>query len=337
MRVTQKDIAQKIGVSQRLVSYALSGDARVSNAMRQRILQEAENLGYAPNRMARALVTGRTGQIALYFQFATTIDHEMAHQFQKLALSSSYDLLSVASKQQVHHSDAMTVDGGIFYGSVAPELIPQFPVVEMLVDLRGKSAGELPRNDLIIMQLEEASREGMRHLIAQNCQRIAYLSIPTMMGNYEPRYRAYIAEMHKAGLSAEIISIQSPGDGDYRNRTEETLKKYFSLHGFPDALFCSNDDIAIGAYRVLRQMNRQIPYETAVLGCMDIEESKDHAPALTSIRLPYDAICRCAWEMLTSRIENPNLPPRTKTFSARLMIRQSTTCKSTFAETDVIT
>jgi len=324
MSVTQKDIALKLGVSQRLISYALNGQKGVGENMRQRILQEAGKMGYAPNRMARALVTGCTHQIALWYQFSTTINHEMSQQFQKLAKSTSYDLLSISNKGQAHNSGALAVDGGIFYGSISPDLVTPYPVVEMLVDLRGKSAGEPPRNDLILMPIEEASREAMRHLIEQQCRRIAYVSIPSMMGHYEPRYRAYVREMREAQLPMENISVEYPDDGNYRHRAQMTFKKYFCEHGFPDALFCSNDDLAIGAYRTLRQMDRHIPTETAVIGCDDIEESQDHVPSLTSIQFPCQEICECAWEMLTSRIENPDLPPRTHTFKARLVKRQST-------------
>ncbi len=322
MPITQKEIAQKIGVSQRLVSYALAGESGVSEKMRQRILKEAKDLGYAPNRMARALVTGRTGQVALAFQFSSTLNHEMTRQFQKL-VRPRFDLLSIGGAGQIHNPGTLAVDGAVFYGSIPTDLIVNYPVVEMIVDLRGKSAGSPPRQDLIVMSIEAASRDAVRHLLNQGCKRVAYVSIPVMMKSYEPRYRAYVDVMRKADLPSEEIAIESPLDGNYRDSAEVALQKYFSQHGFPDALFCSNDDIAIGAYRVLRKMNRRIPEEIAVIGCDDIEESKDHLPALTSIQFPCEAICRCAWEMLTSRIENPDLPPRVETFKAKLMVRQS--------------
>lgn len=322
MPITQKEIAEKLGVSQRLVSYALNGQKGVGKEMRQRILQEAKTLGYAPNQMARALVTGRTQQVALIFQFSTTLNHEMTRQFQKLVWPE-YDLLSIGSAGQIQNPGNLAVDGAVFYGSIPKDLAINFPVVEMIVDLRGKSAGTPPRQDLIIMPIEAASRGAMQHLLEQGCKRIAYISIPTMMKMSEPRYRAYIDSMRKAKLSVEEIAIESPLDGNHRNSAQMALQKYFSQHGFPDALFCSNDDIAIGAYRVLRQMSRRIPEETAVIGCDDIEEAKDHLPALSSIQFPTEAICECAWEMLHSRIANPELPPRIKTFKASLVMRQS--------------
>lgn len=331
MSITQKDIAAKLGVSQRLVSYALNGRKGVGEKMRRRILQTAEELGYTPNHVARALVTGRTHQIALWFQFSTTFNHEMSHHFQKLATRSAYDLLSISSRGQVRQTGSIAVDGGIFYGSISPQLVTPFPVVEILMDLRGKSAGEPPRDDLIVIHMEEASRTALRHLLTQGCTRIAYVSIPAMMGNYDPRHRAYTSELQKVGLSLERIFLETPDDGNYRNEAQAVLHKYFYAHGFPDALICSNDDIAIGAYRVLREAGKRIPEDVAVIGCDDIEESKDHIPALTSIQFPCEEICKSAWEMLTTRIENPELPPRTKTFSARLIIRQSAMRKSTFA------
>jgi DNA-binding LacI/PurR family transcriptional regulator len=327
MPATQKDIAQKIGVSQRLVSYALNGQAGVSDAMRQRILQTADALGYVPNRMARALVTGRTHQIALCLQRLTsTFAHEVTQHFVKIVMDSPYQLMTVNSMGPVHQGGISGVDGAIFFGSVPPDAVTHFPVVEILNDTRGFHAGEPIRHDAIILIFEDASRAAMKHLLEQQMRRIAFVSIPCLMELYEPRYRAYGTLMAAAGLPVEKIVIESR-DLLIRDCVHQTLEKYFSEHGFPDALFCSNDDIAIGAYRVLRRMGRRIPHETAVLGCDDIEESKDHVPALTSIQFPCEAICRCAWEMLTARIENPALPPRTKSFKGRLVVRESTTRK----------
>jgi DNA-binding LacI/PurR family transcriptional regulator len=322
MPATQKDIASKLGVSQRLVSYALSGQKRVSETTRQRILQEAKNLGYTPNRMARALVTGRTHQIALLFQFSTSLNNEMTRQFQNLT-KPAYDLLSISAADQVRTPGELAVDGAVFYGSIPPEIITPYPVVEMVIDLRGKSAGTPPRQDMILMPIEEASRAAMQHLLEQKCKRIAFVSTPGMMMPFEPRYRAYCHVMKKAGLPIEKITLESPFDKNYRDNAQFAMEKYFPENGFPDALFCSNDDIAIGAYRVLRKMGRRIPEQTAVIGCDDIEESRDHVPALTSIQFPCEAICKCAWEMLTARIENPHLPPRMETFKAKLVKRDS--------------
>lgn len=291
--------------------------------MRQRILREAEVLGYVPNRMARALVTGRTHQIALLFQFSTTLNNEMTRQFQKL-LKPSYDLLNISSMGQIHSPGNLAVDGAVFYGSIPKDLIINYPVVEMIVDLRGENAGEPPRQDLILMPIEEASRTALHHLLEQGCKRIAFVSTPAMMLPYDPRYRAYCSIMQKAGLPIEKITLESPEDGNYRYQAQEAMEKYFPEKGFPDALFCSNDDIAIGAYRVLRKMGRRIPHQTAVVGCDDIEESRDHVPALTTLQFPTEAICRSAWEMLRTRIENPALPPRMETFKARLEVREST-------------
>jgi DNA-binding LacI/PurR family transcriptional regulator len=296
--------------------------------MRQRILKEAEAQGYVPNRMARALVTGRTNQIALCFPVVTSpLAQDLSRQFQKLAHPTSYDLLTVSTEGARHHSGLLAVDGAFFFGS-APENIPlHCPVVEILLDLRGTSAGFPPRQDVILVNLEKASRAAINHLLERGARRIAYVSTPTAMNSCEPRYRAYSAALRKAGLPVEKITVNLPPDEFHRELTHQALEKYFSRQGFPDAIFCSNDEIAIGAYRALRQFGRRIPEETAVMGCHDYDEAPDHVPPLSSIRLPVNDICRCAWEMLTARIQNPALPPQQQLFDAQLIVRQSSLWK----------
>lgn len=64
--ITQKDIAQKLGVSVRAVGFAINGTGRLSDDLRERIVEESKSLGYRPNPLARALVTGKTGLIAVW-------------------------------------------------------------------------------------------------------------------------------------------------------------------------------------------------------------------------------------------------------------------------------
>lgn len=324
MPVTQKDIARKLGVSQRLVSSALNGQRDVSEAMRHKIQSEAAALGYAPNRLARALATGRTHQVALcFFAPSASFAQELTRHFQSLAYSSAYDLQIFHSLHDRPTSGPAAADGAIFCGSVPKNLVTNYPVVEMMNDLRGIEAGEATRQDVVQIPLEEAARDAMRHLLTQNIRRIAFVGPSAMALLYEPRYRAYKTMMQAAHLDGEEIHIESLDDELLRGRTCQALEQYFQKHGFPAALFCSNDDIAIGAYRALRRAGRRIPDQTAVVGCDDLKESVDHVPSLTTISLPYEAACRSAWRMLMARLENPALPPCSETFKAHLVVRDS--------------
>lgn len=325
MPVTQQDIAEELGISRVLVSYALNGNPRVSEETRRHVQQTAQRLGYRPNHAARALAAGRSGQIALcFFSQNLSIITELSRRFHVLAHAASYDLLVSNLEALENPATPLAVDGVICHGLVPEELVTQrFPAVSLQVDLRGPNAGETGLYDIVQTRLEDAARDAVAHLVEQGCRRIIYVSIPGMMEEFEPRYRAYAAVMREAGLPLETIGL---GLADYlnaRNETRQTLEEYFAQNGFPDALFCSNDDIAVGAYRALRRMGRCIPHETAVIGCDDIEEAQDHSPALSSIHWPSDIICRQAWQMLMERIAQPLLPPRLEQIKAQFVPRAS--------------
>src|SRR5690606_18262387 len=94
MPVTQQDIAEKLGVSRRLVSYALNGENGVGAEMRAKILTVADEMGYRTNRTAKALVTGRTHQIALCLPSLTQSFHaQFIQHFETLVRETPYDLL----------------------------------------------------------------------------------------------------------------------------------------------------------------------------------------------------------------------------------------------------
>jgi len=129
--------------------------------------------------------------------------------------------------------------------------------------------------------------------------------------------------MKAAHLPCETLAFDFPNQQHLRINVKDLLQKYFSQNGFPDAIFCSNDDVAIGAYRALRELGRAIPQETAVLGCDDIEESQDLTPALSSIHIPVEEMTKRAWELLMQRMENPELPWQHIKVEAPLVLRQS--------------
>jgi DNA-binding LacI/PurR family transcriptional regulator len=325
MPVTQRDIAEKVGVSRRLVGYALSGDPCVSAEMRQRIQETAQALGYSPNRAARALVTGRTNQIALCLpSLGDSFYAEVIRQFEMLTRAASYDLL-ITTTGSVHNAPtSLTVDGIVFYGTTPLSIPPQScPVVMIRQDLQNTPAAEGKLIDSIMLDIKEAAAAAIGHLVAEGFQRIAFVAPDPMLKPHEPRYFAYAAAIKAAGLPHETIGIRLPIEGRVQQQAHHALATYFEQYGFPDALYCSNDDIAIGAYRALRQWGRPIPSGTAILGCDDISEAQDLTPALSSISLPLDDICPLAWSMLQARIENPTAAPQFAAFKGELVVRES--------------
>lgn len=328
MPVTQQDIALKLGVSQRLVSSALSGRNRVGEETRRRIQDEAEALGYRPHGAARALATGRHYQIAICFPYflGSSFYNSIIREFEILARHTQYDLLMVTvdfcSPRACNIQ--FTADAMIYVGSASQ--LPQnaaMPALAIQNQVRIPSTSRAEAFDRVEIALENASRDTMRHLLSQGFRRIAYVAQEDMLEDIEWRFHSYRVAMEEAALETEVISLPITGEELIREKSHEILREYFSDKGFPEAIFCCNDDIAMGAYRALGDLERKIPDETAVVGFDDLDYANYLAPPMSSVRMPVKAACGAAWKMLMQRLEDTALPPQFETVEAHLVVRQS--------------
>lgn len=328
MAVTQQDIALKLGVSQRLVSYALNGQNGVGEEMRRKIQDEAEALGYRPDRAAQALATGRTHQIAICFPYflGSSYYNAIIREFEILARHTPYDLLMITVDfgRPKSSNIQFTADGMIYVGPAS-----QLPHNSSLPALAIQNHFRQPRSawaeefDRVEFNLERGARDVMRHLLDQGFKRIAFVAAEDMIMDIEWRFHSYRTAMQEAGFSQEVIALPIAGEELIRQKSHQCLKDYFSEKGFPEALFCCNDDIGMGAYRALGEMGRKIPDETAVVGFDDLDYANYLNPPMTSVHMPIAEMCKSAWEMMMQRLEDKTLPPQFKSIEAHLVIRES--------------
>src|ERR1700728_381847 len=171
--VTQEQIAQKLGISRQLVTFALAGYPQVSKKSRQRILATARDMGYRPNPHARALRRGRTGIIALWIpnQISTHYAH-VARELNRLVKTASYELItsevgSIKTEEVLSH---VPVDGIIAVD--APEQARAYlqsssarsiPVISMGADCWEKT-------DFVRVDLLAGTMEVMNHLIGSGAR-----------------------------------------------------------------------------------------------------------------------------------------------------------------------
>jgi LacI family transcriptional regulator len=323
-RSTIVDVAREAEVSYGVAADILRASPRYSyrDETVSRVQQAAQELGYRPNRMAQAMITGRTHQIALSLtSFGPSFINKFVRAFDYLIRDTPYDLL-VTSHQALKHQD-ITADGLIYYGVPGKiQVASSLPTVALGI-YYGKKEVDAIQHDAVLMNMTRACNGAMKHFLEQKYKRILFVADESMMQLWEPRYKAYCKAMKAAHLPCETLAFTFPTEQHLRNDVKDLLQKYFSQNGFPDAIFCSNDDVAMGAYRALRQLGRAIPQETAVLGCDDIEESQDLTPALSSIHIPVEEMTKRAWELLMRRMKNPELPWQHIRAEAQLILRQS--------------
>ncbi len=331
---TQKQIADRLGVSRQLVGFALSGNPSVAKESSRKIRELAQKLGYQPNHAARALVTGRNQAIAVrisepYTSYCTRILRSVSAQLKQSGYEMIVTDLSIHSSQDEDiFFSRWPVDGVLVVD--APWHVHDYLKTQPNRRLPCVSMGSYCSDDTdsVRLDLRPATIKAVRHLIATGRRRIAYMSVPIQ----DARHRGYTAAMREAGLKMELIAME--GSSNQRPRSRHCIRHYVREHGCPEGIFCQNDDIAIGVCRGLRDLEIRVPEDVAIVGCDAIEDTEYLECPVTTISYPVDEMCATAWKFLWKRIKTPRCRPQRAIFPSALVIRASSSVSRGGAQQD---
>lgn len=313
MPVRLADIAEKLNLSESTVSRVLSGqrDPLISKATRDLVRAAAREMGYRPNAAARALVTGRTNVIALWIGSVFPVFYSQVIRICTESVKSdgySIRIVDIGRSDTRSGSINWPTDGILAFDSgglidrlIASRQLFRGPVV-------GFGLSYSRSVDHVGVDLLKPSAEALRHLISSGRKRIAYVGPRTADGPRDPRCAAYSVVLADAGLAHEPVEFEAASPATYRAAAREIIRSYVPEAGAPEALFCYDDETAIGACRGLRDLGLRIPEDVAVVGCDGIEETLYHNPPISTIAIPLEKMCRKAWEFLQKRLQDPDLP-----------------------------
>ncbi|WP_244900586.1 LacI family DNA-binding transcriptional regulator [Streptomyces nanshensis] len=341
---TVETIAERAGVSIASVSRVLNGHGARPETVR-RVERAAAEVGYVPNAVARSLKGGRTRQLTFAMQdIGNPVYVAMVRQIQTIAKAQGYRLL-------LHSTDAVAEDELAVVRSLADRtsdgliLCPIRITPEHLEALRTAAQpvvviGSLPEDDAPVDSVRADSVTGaelaVRHLVATGRRRIAFVNGPADTVPGRNRRRGYHRALEVSGLTA---------DPDLVETTEFTVEdgarsvhRLLDRHGDGadggtggargpgvDAVFCANDQLALGASQALHSRGLRIPEDVAVVGMDDTVLVRAGWPPLTSVDLGSAERGRIAAEMLLERIagQEPQTPPRVRTVTPELVVRAS--------------
>ena len=125
--------------------------------------------------------------------------------------------------------------------------------------------------------------------------------------------------MRKAALVPEVINVLT----DDHDVFEQRFKAYIEEKGCPDGLLCQNDETAMGAFRVLRDLGFTVPSDVLLVGCDGQPHMRNFDPPLSTIAQPMEEMCAMAWQFLQQRIAQPHLPHQQATFEGKLVTTES--------------
>lgn len=332
-RASLKDVAARAGVSIKTVSNVVNGYPFVRPETREKVQRALAELDYRPNLSARQLRGGRTGLIALAVpEISLPYFAELAERIVAQARPYGWTVLIDQTRGE-HEAERVAAEGirahlvdGLIASPLAltPDDIAQRREDTPLV-LLGERLTDLPV-DHVMIDNESAARTATEHLLGLGRSRVAAIGAEphNPHGTAEPRLHGYREAIRRAGLPHDPALVATVRQY-HRADGAEAMARLLDLSSPPDAVFCFNDTLAVGALRTLRRRGIRVPEDVALAGFDDIEETRFTTPALTTIAPDKDRIAELALGLLSARIAGVADPePRTALADFTLHIREST-------------
>ena len=320
--VTQKDIADRLGVSQPLVSKVLNdrlGTTNVRPDVVGKIRQTAIEMGYFPHAAAQALVRGRQGVIAAFLRrigqpgsgitesLAEGIFEQAGRNDLRMLMSfcTTYkELIGLCSLADRHLVDGLIVGGhvgGDIDESILPELLAiQQSGIPVITAFHDQAHPSLPN---VGNCGSEIGHMATQHLIERGCRSIAHLNSSMI-----PRFEGYKAALRDHGLEVRPELIWS-AKFDFSHQVGEQAVTHWLDAGIEfDGLVAQCDEQAVGAINALIARGRRVPDDVRIVGIDDAPYCEFCSVTLSSVSQSFDAIGRRAVEMLLQAIEDPGRP-----------------------------
>ncbi|MET0422911.1 MAG: LacI family DNA-binding transcriptional regulator, partial [Actinoplanes sp.] len=305
-----KEVAALAGVSVKTVSNVVNGYVHVSPETRARVQAAIEALGYVPNTSARRLRSGRSGVIALAVpELAWPYFAEMATRIARAADERGWALLieqteGLAERERAVISGARLreVDGLIFspVGLAAEDLGQPGEIPMVLLGERVQDGAA----DHVAIDGAAAAADATRHLTGLGRRRIAAIGLQDESYAVTARQRlaGYRQALDEAGLpTGPARQMTVPG---FRRRDgAAAMARLLDSGDPPDAVFCFNDLLALGALRTLLARGIAVPGDVAVIGFDNIEDGRFSTPTLSTVAPDVPRIAQLAVDLLAERLE----------------------------------
>ncbi|MBL0142028.1 MAG: LacI family DNA-binding transcriptional regulator [Betaproteobacteria bacterium] len=327
--VTSHDVARLAQVSQATVSRVLRQDPKVRPQTRDRVLKVLAETRYEPNAAARAFRTSRTGSIGvvvarlsyqLYPAMLEAIGAQLARLGQRMIVWDSEHGGDAPASRALRQG---IVDGVILTAATQES---EF--------LRDVSAGSFPvvlvnrivdsyASDQVSSDNLDGGRRVADYLVRCGRKRIALIGGVPRASTIRDREKGFREVLRRRG-------VELPPHYYYRSDTfshasgEQAVKRLLDLGAPPDAIFCVNDVLALGAMDGARGRGLRVPGDLWIVGYDDIELASWGAFDLTTVRQPMELMVAQAIDLLLARVAGSEAPVAHRCLPNELVIRGST-------------
>jgi LacI family transcriptional regulator len=315
---TIKDVARLASVSPSAVSMVMNGSSRISEETVARVQQAIQKLNYRPNSIARSLRKNHTLTIGMIngeesSSSPFTFIMPMMVGVEETAREQGFSVFLCNSHGKPEHEKSYLetlidkqVSGVIFVSSKpeprgAPALelgsLPYVFLYQYAPDVRVPS----------VMPDDIAGGYKATHYLAElGHKRIGYINGENSYRVSTLRFEGYRKALEDAGLPFDPSLVQSPNtwfeEGGY-----DSAKVFMRLPHPPTAIFCANDELAIGALEAIKELGLRVPEDVSLVGYDDRYEAVHKRPPLTTVALPFYEMGKLAFNLLLATIHGEKI------------------------------
>ncbi|MCK8482443.1 LacI family DNA-binding transcriptional regulator [Aliiroseovarius sp. S2029] len=327
-KVTSAQVAERAGVSQSAVSRVFTPGASASKRTVEKVKKAADELGYRPNSLARAMVSGKSRMIGLVVAYLE--NHFYPEALEKLSNAlqeQGYHILIFMASNASENIDSVVDEildyqvDGIITASVAmsSDLTARcrkagVPIVMFNRSQDGPDLSSVASNNVA------GGRKVAEFLIAGGHQKIGYIAGWEGASTQRDREAGF-----RAGLTEAGVSLHSRAVGDFRSdRAAEAARQMFSVDDRPDAVFVCNDHMAFAVLDVLRtDLGLSVPGDVSVIGYDDVPIADWPAYDLTTVRQPANRMVAETVDLLLGEIDGTGRGPQKIEIDGPLVVRGS--------------
>jgi LacI family repressor for deo operon, udp, cdd, tsx, nupC, and nupG len=325
------EVARRAGVSTATVSRVLSHPNMVAPQTRRKVMKAVEFLGYVPNSTAKNLRTLRSGKILVTVPDISNPFFALILQgIEDTAQRAGYAVLVGDTQHDVKREEGYAsmlksreADGLIFLGHRLPTEAANLvhaashgaPVVngcEFSPDLGVPS---------VHIDNAKAASEAMDHLYRLGHRRIGVITGPLISPLSRDRLLGTKASARKQKAGSDCIVV----NGDFSIESGVVAaERLLGREDRPTAIFCFNDEMAMGVIETARRKGLRVPVDLSVVGFDDIRFARCVDPPLTTVAQPMRAIGEGTVRLLLEILRGRTSPPESVTLPHTLIVRSST-------------
>ncbi len=330
-RATLNDVAQAAGVSAITVSRVINHPTKVSEELRQRVQESIDHLGYIPNQSASSLASARSRVIGVAIpSLSNVVFSDVLSGIYDAAGASNYKVLLV----DTHYSpleeeklirtllsqspEAMIITGGDQTRACQRMLLNAgIPIVQIMESL------ETPLDMNVGVSHYQAGYDMGVSLLQAGYRTPGFIGA-RMDTRVQQRMGGFRQAMEESDCFRPELFVTTPEPSTIALGGEMLRSVMSAGKGAVDAIFCCNDDLALGALFESQRMNIRIPGQLALCGFNDFEMSACVNPSLTSVHVPRYDMGMTAAKMILDVLEGREIPKKKVDIGYQIRLRQST-------------